>query len=216
MPVDPSKGPVAGPIHPLFVRVSHWVNALAILVMVASGWRIYDASPIFEGVVFPKPITLGGWLGGALQWHFAAMWVLVANGVAYLAYGLATGHLRRRLWPVRAGEVRRDLVAALRFRLAHEVGVYNAVQRLLYLVVLGLGILVVLSGVAIWKPVQAAPLTALMGGYDTARIVHFLAMSGIVGFVAIHVALVLVVPRTLPTMILGRELRLGRPREARP
>ncbi len=117
--------------------------------------------------------------------------------------------------PVRAGEVRRDLVAALRFRLAHEVGVYNAVQRLLYLVVLGLGILVVLSGVAIWKPVQAAPLTALMGGYDTARIVHFLAMSGIVGFVAIHVALVLVVPRTLPTMILGRELRLGRPREAR-
>ena len=192
------------------VRITHWLNALAMLIMIASGWRIYNASPVFESIYFPKGLTLGGWLGGALQWHFAAMWLLVANGVVYLAYGLATGHLRRSLLPLRPREIGQDFGAALRFRLKHKPGAYNAVQRLLYVVVLLLGLVVVLSGLAIWKPVQAAPLTAFLGGYDNARVVHFLAMAGIVGFVAIHLALVVLVPRTLPTMIIGREIRFGR------
>lgn len=204
------------PIHPLIVRITHWVNALAMLIMITSGWRIYNASPIFGDWSFPKAITLGGWLGGALQWHFAAMWLLVANGLVYLTYGLASGHLRRRLTPLRPSEIGRDFVAALRFRLPHEPGVYNAVQRLLYAVVLLIGIVIVLSGLAIWKPVQFAPLTALLGGYDTARMVHFLAMAGIAGFVAVHLALVLLVPRTLPTMIVGREIHLGRQRVVKP
>lgn len=197
------------PIHPLVVRITHWVNALAMLIMITSGWRIYNASPIFGDWMFPKAITLGGWLGGALQWHFAAMWLLVANGLVYLTYGLASGHLRQRLTPLRPVEIGRDFVAALTLRLPHRPGVYNAVQRLLYVGVLIAGVVAVLSGLAIWKPVQLAPLTALMGGYDQARIVHFLAMVGIGAFVAVHLALVLLVPRTLPTMIIGREIRLG-------
>ncbi|WP_232629258.1 cytochrome b/b6 domain-containing protein [Methylobacterium sp. Leaf118] len=197
------------PIHPLVVRITHWVNALAMLIMITSGWRIYNASPIFGDWVFPKAITLGGWLGGALQWHFAAMWLLVANGLVYLSYGLASGHLRRRLTPLSPSEIGRDFVAALTFRLPHKPGAYNAVQRLLYVGVLLVGFVIVLSGLAIWKPVQFAPLTALMGGYDQARIVHFLAMAGLTAFVALHLALVLLVPRTLPAMIVGREIQFG-------
>lgn len=204
------------PIHPLVVRITHWVNALAMLIMITSGWRIYNASPIFGDWSFPKAITLGGWLGGALQWHFAAMWLLVANGLVYLTYGLASGHLRRRLTPLRPREIWHDFLAALSFRLPHDPGIYNAVQRLLYVIVILIGIVIVLSGLAIWKPVQFAPLTALMGGYDTARIVHFLAMAGIAGFVGVHLALVLLVPRTLPTMIVGRKIRLGRHRVVKP
>ena len=144
------------------------------------------------------------------------MWLLVANGLVYLTYGLASGHLRRRLLPLRPREIGRDFVAALTFRLRHDPGVYNAVQRLLYVVVLLVGIVIVLSGLAIWKPVQFAPLTAVMGGYDTARIVHFLAMAGIVSFVAVHLALVLLVPKTLPTMIIGREIHFGHDRAVKP
>ncbi|KQP07904.1 thioredoxin reductase [Methylobacterium sp. Leaf99] len=208
----PSSPQAERPIHPLVVRITHWVNALAMLIMITSGWRIYNASPIFGDWAFPKSVTLGGWLGGALQWHFAGMWLLVANGLVYLTYGLISGHLRRRLTPLRPREIGHDFVAALRFRLPHDPGVYNAVQRLLYVAVLLIGIVIVLSGLAIWKPVQFAPLTALMGGYDTARIVHFLAMAGIAGFVAVHLALVLLVPRTLPAMIIGREIHFGRNR----
>jgi len=212
----PSSPRAERPIHPLVVRITHWVNALAMLIMITSGWRIYNASPIFGEWSFPKAITLGGWLGGALQWHFAGMWLLVANGLVYLTYGLASGHLRRRLLPLRPREIGRDFVAALTFRLRHDPGVYNAVQRLLYVVVLLVGIVIVLSGLAIWKPVQFAPLTAVMGGYDTARIVHFLAMAGIVSFVAVHLALVLLVPKTLPTMIIGREIHFGHDRAVKP
>ncbi|GJD30213.1 Putative protein-methionine-sulfoxide reductase subunit YedZ1 [Methylobacterium adhaesivum] len=214
--MHPPSPRAARPIHPLVVRITHWVNALAMLIMIASGWRIYNASPIFGEWSFPKAITLGGWLGGALQWHFAGMWLLVANGLVYLTYGLASGHLRRRLLPLRPREIGRDFVAALTFRLPHDPGVYNAVQRLLYVVVLLVGIVIVLSGLAIWKPVQFAPLTAVMGGYDTARIVHFLAMAGIVSFVAVHLALVLLVPKTLPTMIIGREIHFGHDRAVKP
>ncbi|NEU12904.1 cytochrome b/b6 domain-containing protein [Methylobacterium sp. BTF04] len=204
------------PLHSGFVRATHWINALAILIMVTSGWRIYDASPLFEAVFFPKGITLGGWLGGALQWHFAGMWLLVGNGLAYVAHGFASGHFRRDFLPLRPREILHDMIAALKFRLPHVAGRYNAVQRLLYVGVLGLGVLVVLSGLAIWKPVQLQLLTAVFGGYEGGRLVHFAAMAGIVGFVVVHLALVALVPKTLPTMIIGRELHLGRAREVKP
>ena len=139
-------------LHPLVVRVTHWINALAMLMMITSGWRIYNASPIFD-FVFPRGITLGGWLGGALQWHFAAMWLLVLNGLTYFTYSIVSGHWRMSLLPLSPRAVWNDMRAALTFKLEHHQGTYNAVQKLLYLGVLVLGVLVVLSGLAIWKPV---------------------------------------------------------------
>ena len=190
--------------HPRWLRLTHWLNALAVLVMVTSGWRIYNASPIFE-FKFPKTITLGSWLGGALQWHFSAMWLLVANGLLYLVLNLATGRFRNKLLPVRPGEVVADLRAALRGVLSHaDPARYNAVQKAAYVGVIALLALVVLSGLAIWKPVQFAVLAALMGGFDTARVVHFFAMSGLVLFLVVHVVMVALVPRTLVAMLRGR------------
>jgi thiosulfate reductase cytochrome b subunit len=193
-----------GVIHPRWVRITHWINALAMLVMIGSGWQIYNASPLF-GFVFPKSITLGGWLAGALLWHFAAMWVLVINGLIYIGLGIATGRFRRKLWPVRPGDVISDIKAALTFRLSHEdLSVYNAVQRLLYLGVILAGVVIVLSGLAIWKPVQLQELTALFGGYEAARYVHFFAMAAIVGFLVVHILLAIVVPKSLRAIIVGR------------
>ena len=189
-------------VHPLPVRLTHWVNAYAIGCMLMSGWAIYNASPLF-GFRFPQWMTLGGWLGAATIWHFAAMWLLVGNGLLYVAYGLLSGHFRRRLLPLRPADILRDAKAALRFRLPHRSGEYNAVQRLLYVVALLLGALAVASGLALWKPVQLGWLTALFGGYEAARRVHFIAMAGIAGFVVVHLALVALVPRTLPAMITG-------------
>ena len=189
-------------IHPAWVRVTHWVNALAMILMILSGWRIYNASPLFP---FEFPIGLGGWLAGALLWHFAAMWLLVLNGLIYLALGLATGRFRRKLFPIRPSEVLRDLLAALRGKLAHDdLSIYNAVQRLLYLGVIIAGVVVVLSGISIWKPVQVQELTALFGGYDTARFVHFFAMVAIVAFLVVHVTLAVIVPKSLRAMVVGR------------
>lgn len=191
-------------VHPWLVRLSHWINALAIVWMVMSGWGIYNASPIFP-FTFPKVITVGGWLGGSIAVHFAAMWLLVGNGVIYLAYGLASGHFKRHFLPLRVPDVLRDMKLALTFKLPHATpGVYNAVQRVMYTGVLLLGTLVVASGLAIWKPVQFDWLVAPMGGFDTARIVHFTAMAGIVAFVLVHVLLVLIVPKTLLPMFTGR------------
>jgi len=186
-------------IHPRWVRVCHWVNALAILVMIGSGWQIYNASPLFD-FEFPKQITLGGWLAGALLWHFAAMWVVVINGIVYVTLGIATGRFRRKLLPIRPSDVIADIKAALSFKLAHDdLTRYNAVQKLLYA-----GVIIVLSGISIWKPVQFQELTALFGGYDAARYVHFFAMAAIVGFLIVHVALALIVPKSLRAMITGR------------
>jgi thiosulfate reductase cytochrome b subunit len=193
-------------VHPLMVRITHWVNAFAMLCMIASGWKIYNASPIFD-FMFAKWLTLGGWLGGALAWHFAAMWLLVVNGLVYLGYSIASGHFRRDFLPISPRAFWRDFAAALTLRLEHRLGTYNAVQRLLYVVVLLLGVGVVLSGLAIWKPVQFQVLTDVFGGYDTARIVHFCMMAGIVGFVAVHLALVFLVPSTFLPMITGRAPR---------
>jgi thiosulfate reductase cytochrome b subunit len=186
----------------------HWLNAVAIVTMIGSGWQIYNASPLFA-FSFPHRVTIGEWLGAAIAWHLAAMWLLVLNGLSYLTWGALSGHFRRRLLPISVREVRADLTAALRFRLAHRSGTYNAVQRVLYASVLALGVLVVASGLAIWKPVQLAPLTDLFGGFATARYVHFFAMSGIVLFLLVHLALVALVPKVLWPMIGGGRLEEG-------
>jgi thiosulfate reductase cytochrome b subunit len=202
-------------VHPLTVRITHWLNALAIFIMIASGWRIYNSDPIYP-IYFPVELTLGGsydgsvdihnegGLAGALQWHFAGMWLLTINGMVYIAYGVLSEHFRRSLFPVGPRAVLRDALAALKFQLPHRAGIYNAVQKVLYLGVIALGVIMVLSGLAIWKPGQFQELTGLFGGFDVARIVHFLGMAGIVLFLFLHIALVIIVPRTLSTMITGR------------
>jgi thiosulfate reductase cytochrome b subunit len=191
-------------IHPGWVRVCHWVNALAILMMIGSGWQIYDASPLFN-FTFPRSTALGQWLGGGLLWHFAAMWVLVINGLVYVSLGLITGRFRRKLLPIYPSDVIADTKAALTFKLSHaDLSHYNAVQKLLYTGVLLCGVIIVLSGLSIWKPVQFQELTTLFGGYDFARYVHFTAMALIVAFIVVHVALALLVPKSLRAMITGR------------
>ena len=196
--------PADAAIHPVWVRACHWINALAILVMIGSGWQIYDASPLFN-FEFSKHIALGQWLGGALLWHFAAMWVLVINGIVYVTLGLVTGRFRRKLLPITPSQVLGDAKAALSFKLAHEdISHYNAVQKLLYAGVILCGIVIVLSGLSIWKPVQFQELTTLLGGYDIARYVYFFAMAAIGGFLAVHVALALLVPKSLRAMVVGK------------
>ena len=191
-------------VHPLIVRLTHWINAFAILIMVVSGWRIYNADPLFA-FKFPAELTLGGWLAGALQWHFAAMWLLALNGLAYLTYGIVSGHLKRKLLPLTPGAVFRDISSAFRGRLAHaDLTVYNAAQRAAYLGVIVLLVVLVLSGLVIWKPVQFYTLGMLMGDYEGARYVHFVAMAALVFFVFVHVLMVVLVPRTFPSMITGR------------
>ena len=190
-------------VHPLYVRITHWINALAMLVMIGSGWQIYNASPLFP-FTFPGGATLGGWLAGALLWHFAAMWVLMLNSLIYVALGLATGRFRRLL-PIRLREVVRDLSAALTGRLRHDdLSRYNAVQKLLYAGILLTGVVIVASGFAIWKPVQLRPLTMLLGGYEAARYVHFFAMTAIVLFLLLHVVMALLVPKSLRAIIRGK------------
>ena len=194
----------AGIIHPRWVRITHWINAIAIVVMIGSGWQIYNASPLFP-FTFSRSITIGGWLAGALNWHFAAMWVLVINGIVYVTLGILTGRFRRKLLPIHPSEVVGDVKAAFTGRLSHaDLSVYNAAQRLLYLGVILAGVVVTLSGLAIWKPIQLQELTALFGGYDAARYVHFFAMAVIAGFIVIHVVMALLVPKSMRAMILGR------------
>jgi thiosulfate reductase cytochrome b subunit len=190
------------PIHPLPLRLMHWLNVVAIVTLIGSGWEIYDASP-FLPFTFPQWMTIGGWLGGAIAWHLAAIWLLMVNGLAYLIWGVASGHFRRKLLPVSPRGVVHDMWQAMRFRLPHEVGVYNSVQRLLYLGVILLGILAVLTGLAVWKPIQLWPLSDLFGGFFISRVIHFIAMAGIVLFILTHVLLVALVPRVLPPMITG-------------
>ena len=192
------------PIHPLWVRITHWINALATLVMIGSGWQIYNASPLFS-FDFPPQFTLGGWLAGALLWHFAAMWVFAINGLIYVTLGLITGRFRRKFLPIHPSQVVADAKAALTFKLSYrDLSVYNAVQRLCYLGVIVAGLVIVLSGLALWKPVQLQELAALFGGYETARYVHFFAMALIVGFFVLHIFMAIVVPKSLRTMITGR------------
>ena len=197
-------------IHPLVVRITHWINVFAVLVLVLSGWRIYNAAPVFEWFRFPAELTLGGWLAGALQWHFAAMWLLGLNGLVYLVYGVASGHFRRKLLPVSPRAVLHDVGQALRGRLKHQdLSVYNAAQRAAYLALIVALALLVLSGLAIWKPVQLYWLASLMGDYEGARLLHFFAMAAVVLIVLVHVVMVILVPRSFPTMVTGRARRVS-------
>ncbi|MBW0172074.1 MAG: cytochrome b/b6 domain-containing protein [Hydrogenophaga sp.] len=192
------------PIHPAWMRVTHWINALAVLMLVTSGWRIYNAAPFFAFDI-PNGITLGGWLGGAIQWHFAAMWLLVANGLLYLTLNIASGRLFHKFFPLSPSGIWHDAMAALRGKLSHaDPRHYNNVQRLAYLFVMLDIVLLVLSGLVLWKSVQFPVLRELLGGYEFARRIHFVAMAAVVAFVAVHLVMVALVPRTLLTMLSGK------------
>src|SRR5229473_10858 len=191
-------------IQPAWVRTVHWINAVAVILMIMSGWQIYNASPLFK-FTFSHSITLGDWLGGALLWHFAAMWLLMVNGLVYLTLGFATGRFAKKLLPITPEGVIADTKAALIGKLSHDdLSKYNYVQKLLYAGIIVVGVVIVLSGLSIWKPVQLQYLTALFGGYDAARYVHFICMALIVAFMVVHVALALLVPKSLRAMIIGR------------
>jgi thiosulfate reductase cytochrome b subunit len=198
-------------MHPVPVRIMHWINAVSMIVMITSGWGIYDDDVIINGLAFGQSLRLGSWAAESLQWHFAGMWFLVLNGLAYLIYGVATGRFRDRLFPIKVRDVVQTVKETLHFHIAHEdITQYNAVQKLLYIVVILAGIAQVVTGLAIWKPIQFSGLVALLGGFQAARLIHFAGMVVIVGFLAVHVALALLVPKTLWAMLTGG------PRVARP
>src|SRR6202451_4697387 len=189
-----ASGPVKV-IQPAWVRIVHWINAVAVIMMIMSGWQVYNASPLFN-FSFPASINLGGWLGGALLWHCAAMWLLMVNGLVYLTLGFAPGRFRKKLLPITPQGVLSDVKAALTFKLEHDdLTRHNYVQKLLYAGIIVVGVVIVLSGLSIWKPVQLQYLTALFGGYDVARYVHFFCMSAISAFLVVHVALAVLVPK---------------------
>ena len=190
-------------IHRLYVRIFHWLNAAAIVMMVMSGWQIYNASPLFESLEFPAAITLGDWLGGGLQWHFAAMWLFVVNLTIYLVAGIVTGHFREKMFPVTPSAVLSDVGQALRGKLAHDSHDYNAVQKLFYIGVIAIMVMTFVSGLLIWKSAQFHALSWIVGNYDTARYVHFVGMSLICAFVVVHLVLVALVPSTFIPMITG-------------
>jgi len=182
----------------------HWTNAAAMLIMITSGWKIYNDEVIFGWLHFPEAITLGKYAQHGLQWHFFGMWILAINGLVYLTYGLATGRFREKLLPIRPSEVIATVRDALRLRLNHDdLTHYNAVQKVLYVGIILVGVVVVLSGLAIWKPIQFSELTSLFYDFQTARLVHFLCMAAIVGFLVVHVALAILVPKSLLAMLTG-------------
>jgi thiosulfate reductase cytochrome b subunit len=191
-------------LHPLPIRIMHWVNAVAVFIMIGSGWKIYDDDVILGWLHIPEFLTIGKWAQHGLQWHFFGMWIFGLNGLAYLAYGIATGRFRRKLFPISLRELLTTIGDALRFKLTHDdLTHYNAVQKILYLGVIIAGILILTSGLALWKPVQFSALAALFGDFQTLRIVHFLCMAAIVGFLLVHVTLALLVPKSVIAMVTG-------------
>ena len=174
------------------------------IIMIGSGWKIYNDEVLFGWLHFPDWITIGGEAQGALQWHFLGMWILAINGIAYLIYRLVSGRFRRMLLPIRLRELIATVRDALRLHLAHDdLTRYNAVQRTLYVGIILVGILQVISGLVVWKPMQFSELTALFYDFQGARLVHFLGMAAIVLFLLVHVALALLVPKTLVAMVTG-------------
>jgi thiosulfate reductase cytochrome b subunit len=203
-------------LHPWPVRVMHWVNALAVIAMIGSGWKIYNDEVLIGWLHFPDWSTLGGEPHIGLQWHFLAMWFLMLNGLCYLIYGSVTGRFRRKLYPIRPREFISNIRDAFRLSLAHDdLSRYNAVQKILYAGVIAILIAQVLSGLFIWKPIQLSELSILFGDFQTARVVHFIGMSAIVFFLVVHVALALLVPKTLVAMISGGPVETPEPDEAR-
>ena len=205
MTIDAVDGPARGKkLHPWPVRIMHWINALAMLVMITSGWGIYDDDVIINGLHFSYFLRLGGDAAQSLLWHFAGMWLLVLNGLSYLAYGVSTGRLRKKLLPIRFAELVKTVRETLHLHIDHsDLTTYNAVQKLLYIAVILAGISQVITGLAIWKPVQFSVLLSALGGFQSARLLHFTGMSVIVGFLAVHVALSVLVPSTLWAMLTG-------------
>ena len=191
-------------LHPLAIRIMHWINAAAMMVMITSGWGIYNDDVIIHGLHFPGYLRLGEWAAWSVNWHFAGMWFFGINGLIYLTYGLASGRLRERLLPIRLRDVVKTVVETLHFKIAHEdLTVYNAVQKLLYIVAILASINQALSGLALWKPVQFSSLVSLFGGFQSVRFFHFAGMVVIVGFVIVHVLLALLVPKTIWAMLAG-------------
>jgi len=191
-------------LHPLPVRIMHWTNALAVFIMIGSGWKIYNDDVIFGWLHFPDSVVIGKWAQYGLQWHFFGMWIFVINGICYLSYGIATGRFRQKLFPLSIREVFATVGDALRLRLRHDdLTHYNAVQKILYLGIMLIGVLIVISGLSLWKPVQFSELADLFGSFQTIRLVHFLCMAAIVAFLVVHVALALLVPRSLVAIVTG-------------
>jgi thiosulfate reductase cytochrome b subunit len=191
-------------LHPLPVRIMHWVNAAAMFIMIMSGWKIYDDDVIFSWLRFPDAITLGKWAQNGLQWHFFGMWIVALNGLAYLLYGVTTGRFWSKLFPISLRELVATMRDAFTFRLSHDdLTHYNAVQKILYVGIILVGIVIVLSGLALWKPVQFSELATLFYDFQTTRLVHFLCMTAIVLFLVVHVTLTLIVPRSLVAMLTG-------------
>ena len=155
--------------------------------------------------MIPREITLGGWLGGALLWHFAFMWLLVANGLVYLVLNFLTGRLWKKFFPLSLKAFVQDFLNTLKGKLSHEdLSKYNTIQKLAYLSVIVDLIILVMSGLAIWKSVQFPMLREVMGGFDNARVIHFIAMSYTVFFIIVHLIMVALVPKTLLIMIRGK------------
>lgn len=191
-------------MHPLLIRIVHWTNAIAMIIMIGSGWKIYNDEVLFGFLHFPDWMVLGIWAQHALQWHFFGMWILMINGLIYLAYGVLSGRFRRMLLPIRPREVITEAISALTFRLKHtDLTHYNAVQKVLYVGVILIIIVQVISGLAIWKPVQFSFLVALFSDFQGARLAHFIGMTAICLFMVVHVMLALLVPRTILAMLTG-------------
>ena len=204
--------------QPLTIRLAHWINIPLILIMAGSGLQILVAYPYFgprgalyhwypfQGDAPPRWLRYGGWLAGARHWHFAIAWFLVINGLIYLAYQVVTGEwLRRVFLPGRdALGASQMFIYYLRIRPnPPPEDFYNGLQRLAYTSAILFGIVIVLSGLAIYKPTQLHWLTAMFGGYDGARVVHFGCLILLAGFTLNHIVLVALHPRTLVAMITG-------------
>lgn len=191
-------------LHPLPLRIMHWVNAVAMIVLIMSGWQIYNDEVLFGWLHFPSWMTMGAGAEGALQWHFFAMWILAFNGIAYAVYGIRTRRFRRMLFPIRISDVIAEIRNALKLKLRHDdLTQYNPVQKLLYLGVLIVIVVQIVSGLVIWKPVQFSELAVLFGSFQGARLAHFIGMAAIFGFLVVHVALALIVPETISAMLKG-------------
>jgi Ni/Fe-hydrogenase b-type cytochrome subunit len=185
--------------HPFIVRFCHWVNLVALFVMIASGLQIFRAFPSFGAKIpqkdllhWPKAYALGGWLGGGLQWHLTFMWIYLGTGLLYLGYQLFDGNYKQVLfvphdvpgvWPM----VKHYFFFGPKPPVREA---YNPLQKQAYTTVLVLGVLSVISGFVIWKPIQFSWLGWTMGGFHYARIWHFCIMWAILFFVLGHLVMV--------------------------
>jgi thiosulfate reductase cytochrome b subunit len=182
----------------------HWVNAVSVIALIFSGWKIYDDAVILGWLHFPDWITLGGHPETALQWHFLFMWPFVINAIIYIAYGLISGRFMRKLLPIRIGDILATIRETLSFKLSHDdIRHYNGVQRLLYVGVIVIIIFQIWTGLVMWKPVQFAELLTPFGTFQNARIVHFIGMALLTGFLCVHVLLAVLVPKTIVAMVTG-------------